>query len=311
MEGCLLNAGALRLELLLVEEDLQMFGRSCLIIAVSLFFTLTLNPCGQDMCGNRMGESSKTLLNTVKAPPPQSINEARPRADQVSLVITREPRPMVEVVKTLMPSVVQIVADALATGSSNQLVASQRVGTGIILDDQGHILTNNHVVAGAQRITVILQNGDSFPAEVVGGEASTDVAVVRIEAHGLQPAKLGDSSGLQLGEEVIAAGYALGLQGDPTISKGVVSALGRSIQTEAQTTMVDMIQTDAAINPGNSGGPLVNTGGEVVGINTAIIESHRGVGLAIPISDAKIVAAQLIGKRYVARSSVGIPLVNR
>ena len=98
MEGCLLNAGALRLELLLVEEDLQMFGRSCLIIAVSLFFTLTLNPCGQDLCGNRMGESEKTLVNTVKAPPPQRVNEARPRADQVSLVITREPRPMVEVV---------------------------------------------------------------------------------------------------------------------------------------------------------------------------------------------------------------------
>ncbi len=287
-----------------------MFRRSCLIIAVSLFFTLTLNPCGQDLCGNRMGESEKTLVNTVKAPPPQRVNEARPRADQVSLVITREPRPMVEVVKTLMPSVVQIVADALATGSSNQLVASQRVGTGIILDDQGHILTNNHVIAGAQSITVILQNGDSFPAELVGGESSTDVAVIRIEEHGLQPAKLGDSSGLQLGEEVIAAGYALGLQGDPTISKGVVSALGRSIQTEAQTTMVDMIQTDAAINPGNSGGPLVNTRGEVIGINTMIIESHLGVGLAIPISDAKMVAAQLIEKRYLAWNSLGISPVN-
>ncbi len=286
-----------------------MFGRSYLIIAVSLFFTLTLTPCGQDMCGNRMGESSKTIANAVKAPPPQSINVARSRADQVSLVITKEPS-LVEVVKTLMPSVVQIVAEVPATGSSNQLVASERVGTGIVLDEHGHILTNNHVVAGAQRITVILQNGDSFPAEVVGGEASTDVAVVRIEAHGLQPAKLGDSSGLQLGEEVIAAGYALGLQGDPTISKGVVSALGRSIQTEAQTTMLDMIQTDAAINPGNSGGPLVNTRGEVIGINTMIIESHRGVGLVIPIRNAKIIAVQLIEKRNLARSSLGISPVN-
>ena len=274
-----------------------MFGRSHLIIAVSLIFTLTLNACGQDMSGNRMGESSKTLTNTVKAPPPQRINETRPRADQVALVITQERLPTVELVKTLMPSVVQIVAEALAT---------ERIGTGIILDQQGHILTNNHVIAGAQRITVILQNGDSFPAEVVGGESSTGVAVIRIEKHGLQPAKLGDSSGLQLGEEVIAAGYALGFTGDPTISKGVVSALGRPIQTAAQTTMVDMIQTDAAINPGNSGGPLVNTRGEVIGINTMIMENHRGVGLAIPISDAKIIVAQLIEERYVARSSPGI-----
>jgi len=274
-----------------------LFGRSHLIIAVSLIFTLTLNACGQDMSGNRMGESSKTLTNTVKAPPPQRINETRPRADQVALVITQERLPTVELVKTLMPSVVQIVAEALAT---------ERIGTGIILDQQGHILTNNHVIAGAQRITVILQNGDSFPAEVVGGESSTDVAVIRIEKHGLQPAKLGDSSGLQLGEEVIAAGYALGFTGDPTISKGVVSALGRPIQTAAQTTMVDMIQTDAAINPGNSGGPLVNTRGEVIGINTMIMENHRGVGLAIPISDAKIIVAQLIGERYLAWSSPGI-----
>ncbi len=132
------------------------------------------------------------------------------------------------------------------------------------------------------------------------------MAVIRIEKHGLQPAKLGDSSGLQLGEEVIAAGYALGLTGDPTISKGVVSALGRPVQTAAQTTMVDMIQTDAAINPGNSGGPLVNTRGEVIGLNTMIIESHRGVGLAIPIGDAIIIAAKLIEEGYVARSSPGI-----
>ena len=272
-----------------------------MIIAVSLIFTLTLNACGQDMSGNRMGESSKTLTNTVKAPTPQRINETRPRADQVALVITQERRPTVELVKTLMPSVVQIVAEALAT---------ERIGTGIILDQQGHILTNNHVIAEAQRITVILQNGDSFPAEVVGGESSTDVAVIRIEKQGLQPAKLGDSSGLQLGEEVIAAGYALGLTGDPTISKGVVSALGRPIQTAARTTMVDMIQTDAAINPGNSGGPLVNTRGEVIGLNTMIIENHRGVGLAIPISDAKIIAAQLIERRYLARRSLGISPVN-
>jgi serine protease Do len=184
------------------------------------------------------------------------------------------------------------------------------VGTGIIIDQERHILTNNHVVAGAQDIAVLLSNGERFLAELVGTDPSTDTAVISIDAEGLQPAVLGRSSELQVGEEVIAIGHALGLPGGPTVTKGVVSALGRSIATDQQTTIVDLIQTDAAINPGNSGGPLVNSRGEVVGMNTAIISGSEGIGFAINIDDARVVATQLIEQGFVNRGFLGISPIN-
>ena len=282
---------------------------SQLLMAASLISMLALSACGQTTRGQvalgSIGLGSSSVELTAQAEHHQVILPG----NHASLATIQAPLRTAEVVRILTPSVVQIVVEIRAAGSPNQIVASQGVGTGIILDRHGHILTNNHVIAEAQQITVILSNGVSFPAQVVGGDATTDTAVVSIEAPGLQPVAFGLSSGLEVGQEVIAIGHALGLPGEPSVSKGVVSALGRPIQSKAQTTMVDMIQTDAAINPGNSGGPLVNTKGEVIGIITGIIESHRGVGLAIPISDTKIVAAQLIGKRYVARSSVGSSLV--
>ena len=195
-------------------------------------------------------------------------------------------------------------------GFFNQPVPSSGVGTGIILDDKGHILTNNHVIAGAQIITVTLSNGESMSAEVVGGDFQTDLAVIRIEPVDLPPARLGNSSELQVGETVIAVGHALGLPGGPTVSKGVVSALGRSIETSNQNTIVDLIQTDASINPGNSGGPLANDRAEVIGINTAIIQTGRGIGFAINIDDAKTVVSQLIEQGYVERGFLGVTPLN-
>ena len=215
-----------------------------------------------------------------------------------------------EVVRILTPSVVQIVTEFLAMDMLNQPVPGRGVGTGVILDRQGHILTNNHVIDGAQKVTVTLSNGKSFPAEVVGGDATTDTAVIRIEAPGLQPAVLGFSSSLQVGQEVIAIGHALGLPGGPTVSKGVVSALDRSIQIDAQTTMVDLIQTDAAINPGNSGGPLLTTRAEVIGMNTAGILGSQGISFAINIDDAKFVVAQLMERGYIDRGFLGISPAN-
>ncbi len=267
------------------------------------------------------------LLTAPPPAPPQVVAPARAPSSQatreplnlagttqpinpVSLEPASEDLPTVDVVKILTPSVVQIVTESIGMGFFNQPVPSRGVGTGIVLDDQGHILTNNHVIQGGERITVILSNGDSFTAEVIGGDPSTDTAVIRIDAEGLQPAKLGESAALEVGEDVIAIGHALGLPGGPTVSKGVVSALGRSIDTDQQTTIVDLIQTDAAINPGNSGGALVNTNAEVIGMNTAIIQGSRGIGFAINIDDAKIVAAQLINKGYVERGFLGISPVN-
>jgi S1-C subfamily serine protease len=216
----------------------------------------------------------------------------------------------VEVVKILSPSVVQVVTESSAMGLVNQPVPSQGVGTGVILDVEGNILTNNHVVAGAQAIMVTLNNGESYTAQIVGMDANTDTAVIRIDAEGLQPATLGRSGALQPGEEVIAIGHALGLPGGPTVSKGVVSALGRSIDVDARTTMVDLIQTDASINPGNSGGPLANSKGEVIGINTAVIRGSQGIGFAINIDDVKFVVAQLLEKGYVNRGFLGITPFN-
>jgi len=157
-------------------------------------------------------------------------------------------------------------------------------------------------------ILVTLDDGETFAAEIVGSDLQTDVAVIRINAEGLVPAKLGDSSEVEVGEDAIAIGYALGLQGGPTISKGIVSALGRFIEVDPvlQITMIDLIQTDASISPGNSGGPLVNTYAEVIGINTAKLQEGLDLGFAININGARDVALQLIEKGFVDRGFLGI-----
>ena len=258
---------------------------------------------------------TRAPASTSVPPPAPTPTPAKPQngsasqGTQVSLA-PDDDLPTVEVVILLRPSVVQIVTETLAMVFGNQAVPNQGVGTGIILDDSGNILTNDHVIAGAQTVTVTLDNRDSFPAQLVGADPVTDLAVIRILASGLIPAKLGNASALQVGEDVIAIGHALGLDGGPTVSKGVVSALGRSLDTDAQNTIVDLIQTDASINPGNSGGPLVNTRAEVIGINTAIIPSGQGIGFAINIDDAKIVARQLLERGYVERGFLGITPVN-
>ena len=238
------------------------------------------------------------------------VNGSVPHADEVSLAPSAEALTTVDVVKRLTPSVVHIGTEVQGTGVMGEPTPGMGVGTGIILDDRGHILTNNHVVAGARRITVTVASGQSYPATVVGGDAGTDLAVIRIEAVGYAPATLGDSDTLEVGEDVIAIGHALGLRGGPTVSKGVVSALGRSINLTPQMAIVDLIQTDASINPGNSGGPLVNDMAEVIGINAAIIQSGRGIGFAININDAKLVSRQLIEKGRVERGFLGITPFN-
>ena len=239
-----------------------------------------------------------------------ALNGAVPKAEEVAVTQADEALTTVDVVKILRPSVVHISTESLAMGMFNQPVPQQGVGTGVVLDKTGHILTNNHVVRGAQQIIVTLHNDKTYSAEIVGGDPTTDTAVIRIEAgeDDLAPAMLGDSSKLEVGEDVIAIGHALGLRGGPTVSKGVVSALGRSLESDPQTrtTIVDLVQTDASINPGNSGGPLVNSSAEVIGINTAIFPQSQSIGFAININDAQQVASQLIESGFVTRGYVGI-----
>ena len=233
-----------------------------------------------------------------------------PIADLISVSQDEDVMTTVEAVRALGPSVVQISADTAAISLYNQIVPQTGVGSGIIIDKSGNILTNNHVVEGADLVTVTLNDGRSYPATLVGSDNITDLAVIKISAAKLVPAKIGRSADLQVGEDVIAVGHALGLKGGPTVSKGVVSALERTIQTDAQRAMVDLIQTDASINPGNSGGPLANSKGEVIGINTAIIDDSNGIGFAINIDDAHVVVDQILASGTVLRGFLGITPFN-
>jgi serine protease Do len=179
------------------------------------------------------------------------------------------------------------------------------VGSGVIIDPQGHILTNLHVIKGADEITVRLHTKKELRGKIVGTDARTDLAVIRItEADGPTPAPLGDSDRLRVGEWAIAIGSPFGLE--QTVTVGVISATGRS--EVGIVPYENFIQTDASINPGNSGGPLLNFRGEIIGINTAIVSTGQGIGFAIPINVAQRVASQLIGKGRVVRGWLGVSL---
>ncbi|ACK65197.1 2-alkenal reductase [Rippkaea orientalis PCC 8801] len=181
-------------------------------------------------------------------------------------------------------------------------------GSGFILSQDGKILTNAHVVDGASEVTVTLKDGRTFTGKVLGTDALTDVAVIKIEADNLPTVQQGNSDNLQVGEWAIAIGNPLGL--DNTVTTGIISATGRlSSQVGVGDKRVEFIQTDAAINPGNSGGPLLNANGEVIGMNTAIIQNAQGIGFAIPINKAEKIAEQLIANGKVEHPFLGIQMV--
>ncbi|HAZ47406.1 MAG TPA: serine protease [Cyanobacteria bacterium UBA11369] len=181
-------------------------------------------------------------------------------------------------------------------------------GSGFIISANGQILTNAHVVDGADRVNVTLRDGRTFQGRVVGADRVTDVAVIKIEANNLPTASLGNSDRLRPGEWAIAIGNPLGL--DNTVTTGIISGTGRSgSQVGVPDKRVRFIQTDAAINPGNSGGPLLNAAGQVIGINTAIIQGAQGLGFAIPINTAQNIANQLISKGRVQHPYLGIQMV--
>ncbi|HEY5640261.1 MAG TPA: trypsin-like peptidase domain-containing protein [Dehalococcoidia bacterium] len=219
----------------------------------------------------------------------------------------------VQLVEQLRPSVVQVRAVSTGVDIFGQTFTQTGAGTGFIIDEAGYIVTNNHVISGdggsaAERINVTLADNRELEAEIVGRDALTDVAVLKIDAIGLTAVPLGSSSDLRVGQEVIAMGNALDLPGGPTVTKGVVSAL-RTVQ-EGGFVIQDAIQTDAAINPGNSGGPLVTADGRVVGITTAVLRGQggiaEGIGLAVSMDLAKPVVDKLIEDGTVERGYIGI-----
>ena len=216
-----------------------------------------------------------------------------------------------EVVEAVEPAVVSIVVGTVSYNIFFQPVPSEQAGSGVIIDERGYILTNNHVVEGAESIEVTLPDGRNFDASLVGTDPLTDLAVIKIDGDDLPTATFGDSSGIMVGQWVVAIGNALALEGGPTVTVGVISALGRTIESESGWSLYDVIQTDAAINPGNSGGPLINLQGEVVGINTAKITAVEvsGVGFAVSANTAGPVALAIIDKGYVSRPYLGVSLV--
>ena len=224
------------------------------------------------------------------------------------VVISPDEEINIRVFKKVKPAVVNIITTTLALNFWLEIVPSRGQGSGVIIDHNGYILTNSHVVAKAQKITVTLSNGKRVTAKLVGRDPESDIAVIKIPAEYVEAvATLGDSDDLKCGQKVIAIGNPFGLS--HTLTTGVISALNRDIIAENGIRLEGLIQTDAAINPGNSGGPLLNSMGEVIGINTAIYTTsggYQGIGFAIPVNRVKKIATELITKGRVVRPWLGV-----
>ena len=212
---------------------------------------------------------------------------------------------VLDTIEKVSKSVVNISAIKLVHNIFYQAVPVGGMGSGTIIDAEGLILTNNHVVGGAEKINVTLWNNQVLEGTIAGSCAIHDIAVVRVNAKDLQSAQLGDSDKLRVGQHVYAIGNPFGLAGGPSVTSGVVSAINRTIDSE-RGLIENLVQTDASINPGNSGGPLVDMAGKVVAINTAIIPYAQGIGFAIPINSAKSCTNDIVTQGAAKRPWLGI-----
>jgi serine protease Do len=205
---------------------------------------------------------------------------------------------LTDMVAAVRDSVVTITSEGSSSRGRGQ-IPSSGVGSGVILTAGGYILTNRHVVSGSESLSVELADGRQFPATLVRESDNKDLALIKVDATGLEPAAIGDSGALQVGQTVIAIGSPLGTFTE-TVTKGILSGTGRTITVQDEATgrpetLTNLLQTDAAINPGNSGGPLLDANGRVIGINTAVSTDAQGLGFAIPISEAAALIAQATG----------------
>jgi S1-C subfamily serine protease len=212
---------------------------------------------------------------------------------------------VLDILEKVSKSVVNISTVKIVHHMFYQAVPVEGMGSGTIIDPKGYVLTNNHVVGGAQKIGVTLWNGEVLEGTLTGSCAVHDTAVLKVDKKGLSAAELGDSDKLRVGQRVYAIGNPFGLSGGPTVTSGVISAVNRTIESR-RGLVENLVQTDAAINPGNSGGPLVDLEGKVIAINTAIIPFAQGIGFAIPINSAKKCTGEMIKTGIFARPWLGI-----
>lgn len=255
---------------------------------------------GGGMLASSMGGNNKSVML-------QSVERTSTNTNETSNsgVMTTQ-----QIAESAGNSVVEIKTETVTTNNRLQQAVSEGAGSGVIVTNDGYVVTNNHVIDGASKITVTLKSGDSYEATLIGTDATSDVALLKINASDLQPAVMGDSDKLSVGETVVAIGNPLGELGG-TVTDGIISALNREITIDGDT--MNLLQTNAAINPGNSGGGLFNEYGELVGIVDAKSTGTgvEGLGFAIPINDVKTVVESLSQNGYVkGRPNLGVSLVD-
>jgi len=268
-------------------------GRAIRLLAIGLMIGL-----GAYWAGSRYGKPIPVSVDALRAP--ESVSEKG--FDQTETE-------NINIYKRASPAVANIVTRTVEYDFFFNPVPVEGAGSGFLIDIDGHILTNYHVVQGAQTIEVTLGDQSRFKAKLIGADSRNDIALIKIDPKGrkLTPLRLGDSRNLLVGQRVLAIGNPFGFQS--TLTTGIVSSLGRTVQTGESTFIDEAIQTDAAINRGNSGGPLLNSHGEVIGINSAIFAptgTTAGIGFAIPVNTARRVAEDLISQGRVRRATLGV-----
>ena len=272
---------------------------------VRLAVTAVVLILGAYWIGARWGERGPKRVEAL----PASGADAGTSVAQRDATLDPDETINVRIYRQASPAIANILTKATEYNFFMDPVPVEGAGSGFVIDPRGYILTNYHVVEGAQSIEVILGDQTHYPAKFIGADKRNDVALVKIEPKGkqLMALTLGDSSALQVGQKVLAIGNPFGFQS--TLTTGVVSALGRTVQTSETTFIDEAIQTDAAINRGNSGGPLINSHGEVIGINSAIYTpsgTTAGIGFAIPINTAKRIAHDLMTEGRVRQAFLGV-----
>lgn len=284
-------------------ETLRHAIKMSYLLAVVVFAVLAAVACSSDPTATAEPATSER---------PASQSSAESGSEAVAMLQLPN---IADTVERVRPAVVSIVARTVSRDRFGRQSTGFGSGTGVIFDKSGLVLTNNHVIEGGVEITVTLDDGTQVEAETIGADLLSDLAVLRLPGDGYPSLPLRENGSLRAGDWVIAIGNALALPGGPTVTVGVVSALGRSIESTPGVTLYDLIQTDTSINPGNSGGPLIDLGGNLVGINTAVLRgssgvSVEGIGFAIDVETAQQVALQLVELGHVRWAWMGVFLAD-